>query len=598
MTATSPTKRPRLTETLRSLGQPRVALMAALGFSSGLPFMLTAGTLGYWLRDSGVSLKAIGFVSWVGFAYSLKYLWSPVVDRIPFPLLSRFGQRRGWMLATQLLLAAGLVGMALTGPKAGLLAVAIGALIVAFASATQDIAIDALRIESAETSEELGVMTGGYQLGYRIAILTADAGILFAAQHLGWPSAYGLMAVLMGVGIFASFAIAEPKREVIIAPTAGSRLSRNDYWLFMAFIATTGLVFWGLISLLAKIGWMKADEAAATILVGELLLLLPFGLITARRCHDRGRSAWSVLIVYLLAAIGLAGAYAALTPTFVNALRSVLAELGLAASTLVTGLRVVFALGVAWFLVDLCLLKGSAQANRFGQPPADRPWLTVLWRTVEPVIGPIVSFGKSHGAAAAIMLFMIILYRLPEFVMGPMATPFYHDLGFSKDFVGSIRLTSGLAGTLAGMTVGGFLVATLGHARGLVLCGLLQVLAISSFALPALYGPDPRLFAGVMFMDNFGVGAAGVALVTYMSSLTSLGYTATQYAFMSSAYAWVGKASKGFSGAIVDSIHAHGHSQMEAYAIFFAGAGAVGLPGVLLCVWLMLLPTSKSAQPA
>jgi PAT family beta-lactamase induction signal transducer AmpG len=452
MTAAAPTAgakphKPKFGEIVRSLGRPRVSLMLALGFSSGLPFMLTAATLGYWLRDAGTSLTAIGFISWVGLAYSFKFLWSPIVDRVDVPFLGRFGRRRGWMLLTQILVGLSLATMAVVGTKYGLPVLGAVALFTAISAATQDIAIDAFRIESADNEEELGLFTGAFQIGYRLAVLVADAAILFIASHAGdilfhdktqgWPVGYVVMGLLMGVGVFATLKMPEPAR--------------------------------------------------------------------AEAVMEKKRPLW--------------------TPS-------------------------------GFF---------------------------------DAIVGPFVQFFRAHGPVALLMLLMIILFRLPEFVMGPMATPFYHDLGFSKDFVGGVRLTAGLAGTLAGVAVGGFLSASLGYVRGLIVSGLLEVVAIAGFALPALFGPSHALFAFVMFMDNFGVGAAGVALVVYMSSLTNLGYTATQYALLSSAYTWVGKIAKGFSGLEVDALHRAGHSLMESYAIFFIISGLVGLPAVLLCVLLGMI---------
>ena len=141
---TAPRRKRSALEVLRELRQPKVAVMLALGFSSGLPFLLTANTFGYWLRDAGTSLVAIGFISWVGFAYAFKVYWSPLVDRIDVPLLGRLGRRRGWMLLCQVLVSIGLLGMALVGTEGGLAAIGVFALLTAFASATQDIAIDAL----------------------------------------------------------------------------------------------------------------------------------------------------------------------------------------------------------------------------------------------------------------------------------------------------------------------------------------------------------------------------------------------------------------------------------------------------------------------
>src|SRR5215471_19229387 len=145
-------------DVLASLRQPKVAVMLMLGFSSGLPFLLSGNTLGYWLRDQGTTLGAIGFLSWVGLAYSLKFLWAPVIDRVDAPLVGRLGRRRGWMVVSQLLVAAGLIGLAAIGLKAGLATLGILAVIVAFSSSTQDIVVDAWRIEAASDGDELGLL--------------------------------------------------------------------------------------------------------------------------------------------------------------------------------------------------------------------------------------------------------------------------------------------------------------------------------------------------------------------------------------------------------------------------------------------------------
>src|SRR3954468_13199352 len=164
---------------------PKVLVMLALGFSSGLPFVLVGNTFGYWLRDEHTSLAAIGFLSWVGLAYSLKFLWSPLLDRLGIPGFARLGQRRGWIVLMQILASAGLIAMALTGTAHGLGQLAICALVVALASATQDIAVDAWRIESARDKDELGLLTSAYTMGYRTALLMSEAIILPIAQRIG-----------------------------------------------------------------------------------------------------------------------------------------------------------------------------------------------------------------------------------------------------------------------------------------------------------------------------------------------------------------------------------------------------------------------------
>src|SRR3954449_5504317 len=202
----------RKRDVLTSLRQPKVAVMVLLGFSSGLTFFLTGNTLGYWMRDEGIALSAIGVLSWGGVADSLKCLWAPFIDRLDAPGFGRLGRRGGWMALTQLLIGLGLVAIAATGLKAGLASLGLLALLVAFSSSTQDIVVDAWRIEAASDSDELGLLSSAYQLGYRAALLVTDALILISANHLGWPISYAMMAVLMAVGIGASFAAVEPVR--------------------------------------------------------------------------------------------------------------------------------------------------------------------------------------------------------------------------------------------------------------------------------------------------------------------------------------------------------------------------------------------------
>jgi PAT family beta-lactamase induction signal transducer AmpG len=436
MTATAAAKprRPRLMDTIRDLGKPKVALMLGVGFSSGLPFFLTQGTLSFWLREAGVSLVAIGFLSWVGLAYSFKYLWSPLVDRTSVPGLARFGRRRSWLLLTQALIAAGLLAMALIGPKAGLVALAASAVFVAFTAATQDIAADALRIEAATNEEEVRSYSGSFQFGYRIAVLVSDALILIFAKYIGWSLSYILMAVLMGVGVYSTLRTPEPDR-------------------------------------------------ADAVLAAKKPLWNPMGLIDA-------------------------------------------------------------------------------------------------------IIGPLIAFFRTWGWPALLILVMVAFYRVPEYMMGAMAGPFYHDLHINMGMVGSVRFIVGLTVTTLGIAAGAFLVTAVSYTRALIIGAVLQGLAVSSFGLLSVYGPSLGLFSAIMCFDNFGNAVAGVALVTYMSSLTSLGYTATQYALLSSTYTIVGKWLKGFSGVMVTAIQHSGFSLLNAYAVYFVGCGLIGVPAILLAMWL------------
>ncbi|MEL7981594.1 MFS transporter [Vreelandella titanicae] len=189
-----------------------VITMLFLGFSAGLPFLLVFSTLSAWLRSDGVEVAAIGFFAWIGMLYSIKFFWAPVVDRLALPILTRaFGQRRGWMLLAQGLIVAGLVGLAGLSPVGNLSWVALFALLVAFGSATQDIAIDAYRIESADDDVQ-AAMASTYIIGYRGGLLAAGAGALYIAASASWDAAYLSMAALMGIGVLTVLLRPEPKR--------------------------------------------------------------------------------------------------------------------------------------------------------------------------------------------------------------------------------------------------------------------------------------------------------------------------------------------------------------------------------------------------
>ena len=426
---------------LRELRQPKVAVMLALGFASGLPFLLTANTFGYWLRDEGTSLVAIGFISWVGFAYAFKVYWSPLVDRIDVPLLGRLGRRRGWMLLCQILVTAGLLGMAAVGTDSGLAVIGAFALLTAFASATQDIAIDAWRIEAAADPDEVGLMTSAAQVGYRIALLVTDALIIAAAARVGWAMSYVGMAALMALCMIATLCASEPTRTV------------------------------------------------------------------------------------------------------------------------------------------------AAVQQR---PPL---W---SWRgLVDAVIGPFVDFFAKHKTAGLVMLLMVALYRLPDFVMGPMYNPFYHDLGLSKDTIAWVRGSFGLVATFAGIAAAGLSAVRIGMLPTLVIGLVLEGFGTAAFALLSFHA-DASTFAAVMTLDAFAQAFAGVALVTYMSSLTSLGYTATQYAMLSSTYALLGKFLKGFSGIAVDTLTPT-YGLLGAYATAFIATGLTAIPPMLLLIVLWRMQRARLA---
>jgi len=219
---------------LRIYTHPRVLGMLLLGFSAGLPMLLVLGTLSFWLREAGVDRATIGHLSWVGLAYGFKWAWAPLVDRMPLPLLTRWlGRRRAWLLLSQLVIGIALVGMAGTDPAQDLMRMTVCAIVVAFASATQDIALDAYRIEAVALRLQ-GAMAATYQAGYRLAMILASAGVLWIAAALdaspdeysatSWQVAYTVMAGCMLVGMITTLIVREP--EVPAAQLAINQASR------------------------------------------------------------------------------------------------------------------------------------------------------------------------------------------------------------------------------------------------------------------------------------------------------------------------------------------------------------------------------------
>jgi PAT family beta-lactamase induction signal transducer AmpG len=274
---------------------PRVLAMLFLGFSAGLPFLLVFSTLTAWLRDLGVSRTAIGFFAWVGITYSIKVIWAPVVDRVPIPFFTRaLGKRRSWMLLAQIGIGLGLLGMASTDPTMDLPKVALFALLVAFSSATQDIAIDAYRIE-AVVKERQAAMAATYILGYRLALLVAGAGALYIATYASWPGAYLCMAALMLIGMLTALVVTEPvhhedRDNVMFEQRVIDFMSRSAAlpgwlrktiaWIIGALICPFADFFtrngWWAVVILMFIGVFRLSDIAMGIMANPFYLDLGF----------------------------------------------------------------------------------------------------------------------------------------------------------------------------------------------------------------------------------------------------------------------------------------------------------------------------------
>ncbi len=402
--------------------------MLTLGFSAGLPLLLVLGTLSFWLREAGVNRATIGHLSWVGLAYAFKWCWAPLVDRMPIPILTRLmGRRRSWLLFSQVAIMAGIVGMALNDPKVSLMPVVWCALLVAVASATQDIALDAFRIESADIQRQ-AALAAAYQTGYRIAMIWAGAGVLWIAaraevsnaanyQHAAWQTAY--------------------------------------FWM------------------------------AGSMLIGTLTVLLSNEPVRKELPKAKNVQEW---------------------------LKSALVE-------------------------------------------------------------PFADFIQRYQWQAALILALIAIYRISDVVMGIMANPFYVDMGYTKDEVAAVTKVFGVVMTLLGAFIGGVLSMRLGVMRVLMLGAVLSAVSNLLFAWLGTRGHDVNALVWVISADNLSSGIASAAFIAYLSSLTNVNYSATQYALFSSMMLLLPKFIAGFSGDFVD---AYG------YSAFFIGTSLLGIPVLLL----------------
>jgi len=404
---------------------PRVLAMLFLGFSAGLPFALTAGTLTAWLTRAGVGRGDIGLFALVGTFYALKFIWAPLIDQLRIPLLTRiFGRRRSWMLLAQVGIAISLLAMADTDPEDQLSLLAWFAILVAFFSATQDIAVDAWRIEAVDT-ETQGAMAASYQLGYRIALLAAGAGALLIGGMASYPVAYQSMALLMGVGMVTVLLVKEPS---VSAATTANQLS-------------------------------------------------------------------------------------------------------------------VFNAPLHWFN--------------------------------EAVVRPFADFFERNAGNALLILVFIGIYRISDMVLGVMANPFYLETGFSEAQIAGYVKTVGLAAVLGGAGLGGVAVVRFGLGGPLVFGAIILAVTNLSFAGLAMAGADVPFLVVTICADNLAQGFTGTVFIAYLSSLTNISYTATQYALFTSLMVLPGKLLSASSGFIVDAV---------GWVNFFVYASLMGLPAIFMAI--------------
>jgi PAT family beta-lactamase induction signal transducer AmpG len=424
--------RTNLRQAVAAYTDRRVLQVLALGFSSGLPLLLTYSTLSAWLATGGVRRAAIGTFALVGTPYAFKFLWSPLMDRVPPPL--PLGRRRGWGITIQVLLIGAVLGLGMCDPRRNLPLMAALAVVVAFLSASQDIVIDAWRVEILNPHQQApgAAMSTA---GYRIAMLVSGAGSLFIAAYAGWFAAYATMAALVGVGLLVFLLGSEPKVSVETLYAEGS-------------------------------GWQAIRRAFATSVIG--------------------------------------------------------------------------------------------------------PFRDFMHRPLWPVI-----------------LIAIFGYKMGEAMAGVMSTPLYISLGFSLPEIAAASKVFGFFSNLTGALLGGVVTTRYGIRRSLILCGILQSVGNLFFVLQAIGGHRIVYLALCVTAENLTGAMALTALVTYLSSLCSPGFTATQYALLS-ALASLGRTMVASSGGIL--------SEKIGWVRFFTLTSVVALPSIVLFIWIGPRDDSSHSQ--
>lgn len=393
----------------------RVLTVFALGFSSGLPYFLLFSTLSAWLTDAHVSRTAVGLFAMVRSPFTFKPLWAPLIDRVPLPgLTRRLGQRRGWALVTQVLLMAALLGIAATDPAVSLWWTAVATIAASFASASQDIVLDALRVEYLPDAQQ-AAGSGAYLAGYRVGMIVAGAGALFLASVLPWPVVYTVMAGLVGIGMAAVLLAREPAHP----PHAPYRSARD--WVERAVIA-------------------------------------PFRQFMTRR-------GWLIILAF------------------------------------------------------------------------------------------------------------VVLYKLGDVYVNVMAVRYYLEAGYSKVEIASVTKLFAMSAAIAGALSGGWLAGRLGRVRSLFVCGGLMIATNLAYAGLATQGHSLPLLGAVVGLEQFAGGMSAAAFTAFLSSLCDPGYTATQYALLSSLATLPLDILSGGSGTLAQHLD---------WPTYFTVSALLGLPGLLL----------------
>ncbi|MES2147662.1 MAG: MFS transporter [Pseudomonadota bacterium] len=552
-------KRPKGFQLLRAaLATRKSSTMLAFGFSSGLPFALLIGTLNAWLGEVGVNLATIGVLSWIGLSYSFKFLWSPVVDRFKLPVLERIGRRKSWIVMCQAVMIAAFAGLASTNPATDIGTFAIFAVIAALASATQDVAVDAWRIDVADEKTSVELLSAVYQFGYRIASIVGGALALVLAARMSWPAVYLVMAGL--IGVMSIVALQAPDTE------------RPDNDLLHKALDEPGAIepkVRGLALAIVGLGWLWAIFNIGRFMVLMLHPADPQAPLPSVADFTKHYGPWIIVATVIVP------------------------------------------------LIVAATLNWLKSRHRFTLTKADtnhRPVRTAVNHLYVSLVAPLGELSARLGWGVLIVLGLILTYTLCYNIWSSFAFPFYLDfLHYSKDEVAFASKVFGIFMTMIGIALGGYLFLRIGRLPTVLLGAILPVMGNFVYAdlaegganidavahllrldaLAVAMGSDERMVRLLLAIsyENISTGIAGAAFVAFLSGIVSKRFTAVQYALLSSLTFLIGSLGRGIAGEAFDTY---------GYATVFRWTAAAGAFAILFVIleWIRVKATETPALVA
>ena len=549
-----PGERPKGWKLLKAaLSTRKAATMLAFGFSSGLPFALLIGTLNAWLGEAKINLATIGVLSWAGLSYSFKFLWSPLVDRLKLPVLEKIGRRKSWIVLCQAVLVASFAGLAATNPATNIGTFAVFAVIGALASATQDIAVDAWRIDVADERTPVELLSAIYQFGYRIASIVGGAIALVLAARMSWSLVYLLMGGLVVLMIFV--ALQAPDTERPDADVLHKELDEPGALEPRARTIALAIV---------AVSWAWAIFTLGRFMV-SMLTTQPGVKQPSVADFTKEFGPWiifaTVFVPLIVAAV-------------INWLRS-----------------------HQRYVLTSETINGSAKRN----------FVNHLYVSL---VAPLGELSARLGWGVLIVLGMILTYTLCYNIWTAFAFPFYLDfLHYSKDEVAFASKVFGIIMTMVGISLGGYLFLKIGRLPTILIGAILPVFGNFVYAdlaeggpnidvvahvlrldaLAGLFGSDERMVRLLLAisMENISTGIAGAAFVAYISGIVSRRFTAVQYALLSSLTFLIGSLGRGIAGEAFDTY---------GYATVFRWTAAAGAFAVLFVVLEWMRVASEGAR--